>query len=313
MNKFGKNGWTPNRIKNVAEKTFLITGANTGTGFEAAKILLRKGAKVIMLNRNTEKSEKAIADLKVELGENTEVSFIKMDLASLKSVRNATEKIIKTVPKIDALICNGAIGQVAKQTFTEDGFESQLGVNYYGNFVLTKLLINKIEESNGRIVYVSSEGYKLGLKKIQFNDMNFDKNYHPNNVYSQSKLALMLFAYELQNRIAKANKKTKIYVCHPGSSKTSFIRKNAPLMTRITFGIMSRLPIVQSAEKGAYPEVMCATEDNLEQKAFYGPTGTMQWVGPVGKCTVKDFVFDSKIADELWQITEKNVDEKFEV
>lgn len=304
-NKFGKQGWLPERIKNVEGKTFLITGANAGAGFEATKILLSKRATVIMLNRNEQKSNKAIQDLKTQFGENAKVSFIKMDLASLASVRNAAQEIIKNVPKIDALICNGAIGQVAKQVHTVDGFESQLGVNYYGNFVLTNLLLNRIEQSNGRIVYVSSEGYKMGIKTIQFDDMNWDKNYHPNKVYAHSKLALMLFAYELQNRIAKANKKTKIYVCHPGSSKTSFIRKDAPLMTRIMFSIMVHLPIVQSAEKGSYPEVMCATEDNLKQKAFYGPTGTMQWVGPVGECKVENFVFDQEIAKKLWKVSEK--------
>lgn len=304
-NQFGKKGWTPERIASLKGKTFVITGTTSGTGFEATKILLSKGAKVVMLNRNPKKSENTIAKLKQEFGNDIDVSNIRMDLAEQASIKKAAEEVLKTVSKIDALICNGAIGQVAKQVHTVDGFESQLGVNYYGNFLLTNLLLDKIEQSNGRIVYVSSEGYKMGIKTIQFDDMNWDKNYHPNNVYAHSKLALMLFAYELQNRIAKANKKTKIYVCHPGSSKTSFIRKDAPFMTRIMFSIMVHLPIVQSAEKGSYPEVMCATEDNLKQKAFYGPTGTMQWVGPVGECKVENFVYDQEIAKRLWEVSEK--------
>ena len=186
---FGPKGWTPERLGSLAGKTYLITGANSGTGFEASKILLSKGAKVVMLNRNPKKSADAIAALKQELGNNAEVSFIRMDLAEMASVRKAAEEVLETVPRIDALICNGAIAQVPNQQITVDGFESQLGVNHYGHFLLQGLLYPRIEESEGRIVTVGSMGYKLGIKTIQFDDMNWDKNYHPNKVYSQSKLA----------------------------------------------------------------------------------------------------------------------------
>ncbi len=310
-NQFGKKGWTPERLENLSGKTYLITGANTGAGFEATKILLSKGAEVIMLNRNETKSNKAIDDLKSQLGANTKVSFIKMDLSSLSSVRNASKTINEKVSKIDALICNAAIAQVAKQTFTSDGFESNLGVNHYGHFLLVNLLFEKVEQSSGRIVVVASEGYKMGIKTIQFDDMNWDKNYHPNDTYCHSKLAQMMFAYELQNRIKDAKKDVKVYVCHPGASKTSLIRKDAPFVTRFMWTIMSSLPIVQSAEKGAYPEVMCATEDNLNQQAYFGPTGRMQWTGPVGECNMEPFVKDKTVARKLWEVSEKETDCKW--
>ncbi len=310
-NQFGKKGWTPERLENLSGKTYLITGANTGAGFEATKILLSKGAEVIMLNRNETKSNKAIDDLKSQLGANTKVSFTKMDLSSLSSVRNASKTINEKVSKIDALICNAAIAQVAKQTFTSDGFESNLGVNHYGHFLLVNLLFEKVEQSSGRIVVVASEGYKMGIKTIQFDDMNWDKNYHPNDTYCHSKLAQMMFAYELQNRIKDAKKDVKVYVCHPGASKTSLIRKDAPFVTRFMWTIMSSLPIVQSAEKGAYPEVMCATEDNLNQQAYFGPTGRMQWTGPVGECNMEPFVKDKTVARKLWEVSEKETDCKW--
>jgi len=110
-----------------------------------------------------------------------------------------------------------------------DGFESQLAVNYYGNFILSGLLFDKINESCGRIVYVSSLGYKMGHKKIQFEDMNFDKNYHANNVYSHSKLALMLFAYELQRRVKKANKNVQNKKVH---GQRYYVRQNMDWKTR---------------------------------------------------------------------------------
>ena len=179
-NQFGKQGWTPERIENLKGKTYIITGTTSGTGFEAAKILLSKGAKVVMLNRNQKKSAETIVTLKQELGNNIDVSSIQMDLAVQASVKKAAEEVLKTVSQIDALICNAAIAQVPKQTLTVDGFESQLGVNHYGNFLLQGLLYPRIEESKGRIVTVGSMGYNLGIKNIQFDDMNWDKNYSPN-------------------------------------------------------------------------------------------------------------------------------------
>jgi len=307
--QFGKSGWTPDRLGNLKGKTYLITGANTGAGFEAAKILLGKGAVVVMLNRNEIKSRMAIDELKEVYGVDTPVTFIRMDLAELASVRQAAKEVNRQVPKIDALICNAAIAQVPKQQFTKDGFESQLGVNHYGHFLLCGLLFDRIEESNGRIVVVVSEGYKMGIKTMQFDDMNWDQNYHPMNTYCHSKLAQMMFAYELQDRIAAANKKVKVYVCHPGSSATSLIKNSGGLRDRIIFGLMSKTPLVQSAEKGAYPEVMCATEEtsNLNQKAYYGPTGRMQWTGPVGECKLQAHAQDKAVSSRLWEVSETAV------
>ena len=218
--QFGPQGWTPEQLKPQTGKTFVITGANSGTGFQATRILLTSGARVVMLNRNPQKSEAALSELRKEFGENAKVSFIKMDLADLTSVREAAEELLAQTIQIDALICNGAIAQIAKQEFTKGGFESQLGVNHYGHFLLSGLLFDRIDQSNGRIVVVASEGHRMGLKTIQFDDMNWDKNYHPNKTYCHSKLAQMMFAYELQNKLKRTDKKVKVYVCHPGASVT---------------------------------------------------------------------------------------------
>lgn len=303
--QFGPEGWTPERLASLAGKTFVITGANAGAGFEASRILLAKGAKVVMLNRSAEKSTAAIKKLKEKFGAGADVSFVRMDLADLASVRKAAAEVLETVPRIDALICNAAIAQVPTQKFTEDGFESQLGTNHYGHFVLCGMLFDRIEETKGRIVVVASLGYKMGLRTIQFDDMNWDRNYHANRAYCHSKLAQMMFAYELQDRIKAANKDVDVYVCHPGSSATSLISTSGSRTSRLIFGLMALSPMVQSAEKGAYPEVMCATEDGLDQKALYGPTGRMEWVGPVGKGTLEPFALDKAVAVKLWDRSEK--------
>ncbi|MEC7522317.1 MAG: SDR family oxidoreductase [Myxococcota bacterium] len=302
---FGPKGWTPERLGSLAGKTYLITGANSGTGFEATRLLLSRGARVVMLNRNPEKSAAAIAKLKEELGADADVSFVRMDLAVLASVREAAAEVLETVPRIDALICNAAIAQVPTQKLTVDGFESQLGTNHYGHFLLCGLLFERIEESKGRVVVVASLGYKMGLRTIKLDDLNWDEGYQQNSAYSQSKLAQMMFAYELQDRLQSAGKDVGVFVCHPGSSKTSLIETSGNLMTRMAFGLMSLSPMVQSAERGAYPEVMCATEPGLEARALYGPTGAMEWVGPVGRGTLEPYAHDKSVMERLWDRSER--------
>jgi len=305
-NIFGPKGWTPDRIGSLKGKTYLITGASSGTGFEAAKILASKGGKVVMLNRNPKKSEDCIAAIKQELGSNVDVSFIRIDLGDQSSVKAAAAEILEKVDRIDALMCNGAIAQVPTQQFTVDGHESQLGVNHYGHFTLQALLFPLIEKSNGRIVTVGSMGYNMGIKTIKFDDMNWDKDYQQNDAYSQSKLAQIMTIYELQDRLKKAGKtNVKAYACHPGSSRTSLITTSGNLVTRILFHLMSLSPMVQSAEKGSYPELMCATEENLDQKGFYGPTGRSNWVGPVGEHKLEPHAKDKKVSKRLWEVSEK--------
>lgn len=302
---FGPKGWTPERLGSLLGKTYVVTGGNAGAGFQASRILLSKGAKVVMLNRSTEKSTAAVKELKAEFGPDADVSFVRMDLSELACVRAAADELVATLPRIDALICNAAIAQVPTQKLTIDGFESQLGTNHYGHFVLCGMLFDRIEQTQGRIVVVASLGYNMGIKTIQFDDMNWDKNYSANPVYSQSKLAQMMFAYELQDRIRAAGKSVEVYVCHPGSAATSLISTSGGLLARLAWWLMSKSPMVQTAEKGAYPEVMCATESGLVQRALYGPTGRMEFVGPVGKGTLHPHAHDKTVMSKLWDVSEK--------
>lgn len=304
---FGPEGWTPARLGDLQDKTYIITGANAGAGFQAARALLRKNAKVVMLNRSAEKSLAAIDALKTEFGSDADVRFVRMDLASLLSVREAAAEILKTCPRIDALICNAAIAQVPTRQLTKDGFESQLGTNHYGHFLLCGLLFERIEPSKGRIVVVASLGYNMGLKTIKFDDMNWDEGYGANTAYSQSKLAQMMFAYELQDRLAAAGRRDmEVYVCHPGSSATSLITTSGSRTMRFIWWLMTKTPMVQTAEQGAYPEVMCATEAALtQQRALYGPTGRMEAVGPVGTGTLNPHAYDKTVMAKLWDVSEE--------
>lgn len=303
---FGKQGWTPERIGDLSGKTFLITGTTSGTGFEAARILLSKGAKVVMLNRNAKKAADVIATLKSELGADIDVLSIQMDLAEQASVRKAAAEVLEKVSRIDALMCNAAIAQVPTRKLTVDGFESQLGVNHYGHFTLQALLFPLIEKSKGRIVTVGSMGYDMGLKTIKFDDINWDEDYTANDAYSQSKLAQIMAVYELQDRLKEAGRTAvQVYACHPGASATSLIRTSGSLMTRFIWQLMKLSPFVQSAEKGSYPELMCATEPNLDQTGFFGPTGRNYWTGPVGECKLEPHAKDKAVMERLWEVSEE--------
>ena len=296
--------WTPEQLASVEGKTYLITGATSGTGKQAARLLLAKGAQIVMLNRNDEKSKATCDALRDEFGDHAKISFIHCDLSDYDTVRQASKTVLKDVKKIDALICNAAIAQVPKQILNKAGHESQLATNHYGHFLLCGLLFERLLSSKGRIVVVASLGYNLGLKTIKFDDMNWHKNYNANAAYSQSKLAQMMFAYELQDRLKAADKQLDVFVCHPGSSATSLIETSGNLMTKVIFNLMIKTPLVQSAEKGAYPSVMCATQDGLEARAFYGPTGMLGFVGPVGKGTLNAHAYHKDTMEKLWAISE---------
>ena len=301
-NPFGPQGWTPQGLDSLAGKTYVITGANNGAGFEASRVFLSKDARVVMMNRNPEKSTAAIAELNPEFGEDADVTFVRMDLAVLDSVRHPAAEVLETVPRIDALICNAAIAQVAKQEITVDGFESQLGVNHFGHFLLCGLLFERVEQSGGRIVVVGSNAYKMGQKRIQFGDLNFDKNYTPWASYAQSKLAQMVFGYELQRRVRVAGRNVNVQVCHPGASRTNLLKDTAGFFQRSLWSVLSLF--AQSAEKGSRPEVMCATEDGLKPATLYGPT-QFEMVGPVGECPLDEVALDQGMAAELRTLSEE--------
>ncbi|MFI4893230.1 MAG: SDR family oxidoreductase [Phycisphaerales bacterium JB058] len=303
---FGPKGWTPERLGDQGGKTFAITGANVGLGYEASRLLLARGASVVMLCRNPRKAEEAMASLRGSCRDGATVQLVRMDLASLRSVSEAAERVKQVAPRLDALICNAAIAQVATRRLTPDGFESQLGVNHLGHFLLSGLLFEHIEAASGRIVVVGSMGYNMGLKRIRFEDLNFDKEYSAWAAYAQSKLAQMMSAYELERRVREAGGSVGVHVCHPGWSKTTLVEEEGSLATRLMLAVMAPF-MAQSAERGSWPEVLCATESDLQPSGFYGPTGMGYFRGPVGACELKAHALDRDAARQLWSVSEEMV------
>ncbi len=300
--KFGRKGWTPERLGSLAGKTYVITGANNGAGFQAARTFLGKGAKVVMLNRNVDRSTAAVDALKKELGSDADVTFVRLDLGDLESVRKGAAEVLETVPRIDALICNAAVAHMPTRELTEDGFEAHFGINHLGHFLLCGLLFERIDESAGRIVMVGSKGYKFGDKRIYFENIDFVGNYDTYNPYYQSKLAQVMFGYELQRRVKAMDKKITIQVCHPGATRTNLLNDTASFALKTSWAVLSLF--AQSAAKGSWSETLCAAEENVEDNKLYAPT-RFEMVGAVDECPIDPCALDRESAAKLWAVSEE--------
>ena len=303
LDRFGNGGWTPARLSDLTGKTYVITGANIGIGFEATKALAGKGARVVMLCRNAEKAEAAKTEIAAN-HRNAELTVVQVDLSELASVRNAAGEVLKAIPTIDGLICNAGIMMTPTRTLTNDGFEIRLAVNHFSHFLLAGLLFPQIAE-DGRIVATSSVAHRSGLKRIKFEDINFAKDYRGWTAYSQSKLANLMFGLELDRRLKAASSNVKAVVCHPGISATNLIKSAGPFLRPLMkFG---NIFIAQSANRGAWPTLLAAADPSAKGGSFYGPTRRGESGGPVREVAPAAHALDADAAKELWALSEKSV------
>lgn len=300
--KSGFRNWKPDRLPDLTGKTYFITGGNSGIGFEAARHLGKAGGNIIIAARNPEKAARAVAALASEI--QSSVDQVTLDLADLSSVRAAAEEMQARGTRLAALINNAGIMQTPALK-TADGFEMQIGTNHLGHFLLNGLMFDLIDKDAGRIVTVSSIAHKFG--RMYLDDLMMTKNYSPSYAYGQSKLANMLYAFELDRRLEAAGSAVTSYVCHPGYSDTS-LQSTGPTgflkgMYKITNALMA-----QPASKGAIPTVLCAAGTEAVPGAYYGPTGMGDTRGPVGDATVSARALNEADAKNLWQQSEELVD-----
>jgi NAD(P)-dependent dehydrogenase (short-subunit alcohol dehydrogenase family) len=286
----------------------IVTGANVGLGYETALGLASKKIKVVMACRNLEKARNAKVGILNQVPE-ANLEIIQLDLNSLESVRSFAAEYLKEYDKLDLLINNAGI-MIPPYQQTKEGFESQFGVNYLAHFLLTNLLIPALlNTEHSRVVSLSSIAHKHG--KIDFGNLNAEKKYSRTGAYSQSKLACLMFAYELQRRLEKAGKETISVAAHPGVSNTSLIR----YLPGILQGLNTLLaPIfTQSAKEGAQPSLYAALGKDMEGGDYCGPDGKKEWKGKATKVKSTRLSHDQEVAKKLWEVSEKLTGEKFTI
>jgi NAD(P)-dependent dehydrogenase (short-subunit alcohol dehydrogenase family) len=291
--------WTTADIPDQAGRTAVITGANTGLGYETATALAAKGAHVVLAVRNLEKG-KAAADLIARANPGASVAIQELDLTSLDSVRAAADQLRAEHESIDLLINNAGVMMTPKST-TKDGFELQFGTNHLGHFALTNLLLDRVLAVPGsRIVTVSSQGHRF-VRGIRFDDLQWERDYGRIRAYGQSKLANLLFTYELQRRLQGTN--AIAAAAHPGGSNTE-LGRNTPALVRSVFDVVGPL-LMQSADMGALPTLRAATDPGVLGGQYYGPDGFGEQRGYPKIVASSEASHDTDAQRRLWTVSEE--------
>ncbi len=290
------------------QRIAIVTGANIGLGYETALVLSEKNFKVILACHNLEKAEAAKASILQQVA-HAEVDVMQLDLSRLQSVRDFTANFTAQYDQLHLLINNAGI-MMPPYSLTEDGFENQLGTNYLGHFLLTNLLFETLEKTQGaRVVSVSSLAHDWG--EIYFEDMQFEQSYDARKAYGQSKLACLMFAYEFHKRLRSKRSATISVAAHPGVSYTN-LGQHLPKYLQ-SIGKLIRPLISQSAKDGALPILRAALDPKVIPGKYYGPGGFFQLRGEPRRIASNRLSKNVAIASQLWLVSEQLTQMPFEV
>ena len=288
------SNWTEKNIPNVEGKVTVVTGANSGIGYEAARALADKGARVVMACRNLDKANEAARTIRRK-NPNASVEVMKLNLGDLELVRHFAKDYKARFDRLDLLINNAGV-MVPPYGKTKDGFEMQFGVNHLGHFALTGRLMETLLDTPGsRVVTVSSGAHRMG--KINFNDLQWEREYKPWAAYGQSKLANLLFTFELQDRLRAAGAETKAVAAHPGYSGTN-------LQQHSRLSQMGNRFVAQSPAMGALPTLRAATASDVRGGDYYGPDGWMEMRGEPERVGASDAAYKKSTGVKLWEVSE---------
>ncbi|MFW9778184.1 MAG: oxidoreductase [Candidatus Heimdallarchaeota archaeon] len=293
--------WTTDEMPDQSGKIVIVTGANSGIGYEAAKEFTRKGAETILACRNIGKAAKAAKKINKEIP-NAKTVVMELDLNSLKSVYKFAEGFKQKYSKLNVLLNNAGIMFVPYKT-TEDGFETQVGINHLGHFALTGLLFDLLKNTPGaRVVNVSSNGHAMG--KMEFREDAFiykdGKGYSRMRAYGRSKLSNLLFTYELDKRFKESNIDAIAVAAHPGLSNTNLVRQwYARILKPFYFFFM------QSAAMGALPSIRAAVDPDVKGGEYYGPGRMRGQRGPPVRVRSNAASHNTEHAKKLWELSEK--------
>lgn len=298
-----QDAWTTANIPDLTGKVIIITGANSGIGYDEAKEFARKGAQVILASRNMDKAQAALNQILAEIPD-ARAEVMHLDLASLTSVRQFAEAFKMKYDRLDVLVNNAGIMMVPYTT-TEDGFESQFGTNHLGHFALTGLLIDLLKVTPAsRVVNVSSGAHRFG--KMDFNNLMFPEGngYSPTAAYGRSKLANLLFTYELQRRLEGADADVIAVAAHPGIANTNLATH---LINKRLLKLANPLldVFMQSAAMGALPTIRAAIDPNVSGAQYYGPAGFREQRGYPVLVGSNEASHNLSDAQQLWQVSEQ--------
>jgi NAD(P)-dependent dehydrogenase (short-subunit alcohol dehydrogenase family) len=290
--------WTTADIPDQTGRTAVITGANTGLGYETAAALAAKGAHVVLAVRNLDKGKDA-ADRIVAASPGANVALQELDLSSLESIRAAADQLKSNFDTIDLLINNAGVMMTPKST-TKDGFELQFGTNHLGHFAFTGLLLDRVLAVPGsRVVTVSSTGHRFA-RGIRFDDLQWERSYSRVGAYGQAKLANLMFTYELQRRLTGTH--TIAAAAHPGGSNTELAR-NLPVALRGVATVLA--PLMQGPEMGALPTLRAATDPGVLGGQYFGPDGFGEQRGYPKIVSSTAASHDTAAQRRLWAVSEE--------
>jgi NAD(P)-dependent dehydrogenase (short-subunit alcohol dehydrogenase family) len=289
------SGWTEQHIPDQHGRVAIVTGANTGLGFETARALAARGAHVVLAVRNVEKGRQAAARI------DGHVDVQVLDLTSLASIRSAAAELRAAHPRIDLLINNAGVMHTPRET-TVDGFELQFATNHLGHFALTGLLLDRLlPVPSSRVVTVSSTGHRIRAA-IHFDDLQWERSYSRVGAYGQAKLANLMFTYELNRRLA-ARGTTSAVAAHPGVSDTDLMR-NAPAAVRVPVNLLAPL-LLQKPAMGALPTLRAATDPAVRGGEYYGPGNRGETRGYPRRVESSPESHEEAVQRRLWAVSEE--------
>jgi len=289
--------FTDRDVPDQAGKTVLVTGANTGIGYQTALVLARQGARVLLGCRNRDKCQAAIDSIRA-LHPDADLDPLALDLGDLSSVRQAAATLLDTEPHLDVLVNNAGV-MVPPRTLTTDGFELQLGVNHLGPFALTGLLLPLLRQTTGaRIVNTSSNGHRMG--EPDFDDLTAEHSYRPLKRYGASKLANLLHTYELDRRFRAQDIPIVSAACHPGGTDTDLSRHVSPLLIAVIRPLAGWF--LNQPPQGAWPTLAAATHPDVHGGQYFGP-GWFELSGPATQVDSNARSKDPALARRLWDVS----------
>lgn len=295
-------GW-PFPAADLSGKTAVVTGANSGIGFETARGLAAQGATVLLACRNDNAASAALAAIKTQ-HPTAQLIAISLDLADLASVEAAASHIRAVTEGIDLLVNNGGVMKATRE-LTVDGFEADFGTNFLGHFALTGHLCDLIVDTpHSRVVTVSSITHRRG--RIHFDDLTLERDFEHQRAYAQSKLANLLFMFELGDRLRRAGGSTLSLASHPGGTRTSVLRDRSPAVRLVYSPALRPLTrlFTQSPQDGAKTTLRAALDPNADSGDFFGPGGRFELVGPPVKVETAGRARDPHVRQKLWETAE---------